>query len=75
VIPAGEFTMGTRAGTTTSWHFGDDERLLPQYGWYGANTDKERTYYVAQLRPNQWGLFDMPGNVWEWTFDRRRPYP
>lgn len=43
--------------------------------WYDANTHRERMYPVAQLLPNQWGLFDMAGNAWEWTFDRRRPYP
>lgn len=70
-----EWENAARAGTTTSWHFGDDRVLLPEYGWYDANTHRDRMYPVAQRKPNQWGLFDMLGNVWEWTFDRRRPYP
>ena len=71
----GEWEYAARAGTATSWFFGDDASLLSQYAWYDANTRRERIAPVAQLPPNQWGLFDMLGNVWEWTFDRRRPYP
>ena len=70
-----EWEYAARAATTTSWHFGDDRQRLPQYGWYDGNTNKERIHPVSQLEPNQWGLFDMLGNVWEWTFDRRQPYP
>lgn len=70
-----EWEFAARAGTTTAWHFGDDQRLQPEYGWYDLNTKKERMHPVARLRPNQRGLFDMLGNVWEWTFDRRQPYP
>ncbi len=70
-----EWEYAARAGTTTSWHFGDDSSKLRRYGWYDGNTSRERMYPVAQLLPNQWGLFDMSGNAWEWTFDRRQPYP
>jgi formylglycine-generating enzyme required for sulfatase activity len=70
-----EWEYAARAGTTTAWHFGDDERLLPEYAWYDGNTKRECAHPVAQRRPNQWGLYDLLGNVWEWTFDRRRAYP
>jgi formylglycine-generating enzyme required for sulfatase activity len=70
-----EWEYAARAGTTTSRHFGDDDGLLSRYAWYDANTKRERAYPVAKLLPTQWGLFDMLGNVWEWTFDRRQTYP
>ena len=70
-----EWEFAARANTATSRHFGDDEALLPKYAWFDANTTRSRAFPVARLQPNQWGLFDMLGNVWEWTFDRRRPYP
>jgi formylglycine-generating enzyme required for sulfatase activity len=70
-----EWEYAARAGTTTSRHFGEDESALSKYAWYDGNTNRERAYPVAHLLPNQWGLFDLLGNVWEWTFDRRQPYP
>lgn len=70
-----EWEYAARAGTTTSWHFGDDVADLSRYAWYDENTRRERAYPVGQLLPNPWRLFDMLGNVWEWTFDRRQPYP
>jgi formylglycine-generating enzyme required for sulfatase activity len=70
-----EWEYAARAGTTTSWHFGDDSSRLSRYGWYDANAKRERMYPVAGLLPNQWDLFDMLGNAWEWTFDRRQAYP
>ncbi|HET9703491.1 MAG TPA: SUMF1/EgtB/PvdO family nonheme iron enzyme [Vicinamibacterales bacterium] len=70
-----EWEYAARAGTTTSRHFGDDESLVAKHVWYDVSTKRERAYPVGQLPPNQWGLFDMLGNVWEWTFDRRQPYP
>ncbi len=70
-----EWEFAARAGTTTSRHFGDDDAIVSKYAWYDDNTKRERAYPVASLLANQWGLFDMLGNVWEWTLDRRQPYP
>jgi formylglycine-generating enzyme required for sulfatase activity len=70
-----EWEFAARAGTTTSRHFGDDDAVLPNYAWYDGNTKRERAYPVGSRLPNQWGLYDMLGNVWEWTLDRRKPYP
>ena len=63
-----EWEYAARAGTTTEWSFGNDESKLGNYAWHGRNSGG-RTQEVGKKLPNAFGLYDMHGNVWEWTED------
>ena len=76
-----EWEYAARAGTTTSRFFGDSDDALGDYAWFARHpqrskddpvdpTDPQRTKRVGSLKPNPLGLFDIYGNVWEWTQDR-----
>jgi formylglycine-generating enzyme required for sulfatase activity len=69
-----EWEYACRANTLSSRFYGCSQELLGRYTWYETNS-KARTWPVGQKRPNDFGLFDMYGNVWNWCQEPFADYP
>jgi formylglycine-generating enzyme required for sulfatase activity len=74
-----EWEYAARAGTTTKFYWGDDVSGAPAHAWLNANSgctkvnglfcDGGQTHPVGAKPPNAFGLYDMAGNIWQWTED------
>ena len=74
-----QWEYACRAGTTTTYFFGNDPDALGDYAWYNGNAEG-MTHEVGTKKPNAWGLYDMYGNVYErcldsWDKSDYRPDP
>ena len=63
-----EWEYASRAGSSSRWSFGDNWITFDEFAWTSMNS-KFKTHPVATRKSNAFGLFDMYGNVWEWTQD------
>ncbi len=66
-----EWEYACRAGSTTPYFFGKKKKELSKYAWFEANSEGA-FHKVGELKPNLWGLYDILGNVMEWTLDQYR---
>jgi formylglycine-generating enzyme required for sulfatase activity len=63
-----QWEYAVRAGSTTVYCFGDDEKKLGDYAWYDENSGN-KNHPVGTKKPNVWGIHDGHGSVWEWCSD------
>jgi formylglycine-generating enzyme required for sulfatase activity len=69
-----EVEYATRAGAVTSGYYGETDELLAKYAWYNKSS-KGKSQPVGILKPNDFGLFDVQGNVFIWCQESFKPYP
>jgi formylglycine-generating enzyme required for sulfatase activity len=65
-----EWEYAARSGNMEPWFWGDNESAAAEFAWFGGNS-KNTTHPLGEKKPNDFGLHDMAGNVWEWTEDIR----
>ncbi|CAM4340320.1 Formylglycine-generating enzyme, required for sulfatase activity, contains SUMF1/FGE domain [Pedobacter westerhofensis] len=66
-----EWEYACRAGSSAEYAFGE-LKDIDQYAWYQLNSGG-KTHEVGKKKPNRWGLYDLYGNVAEWTYDQYIP--
>ena len=69
-----EWAHACLAGSKSAWSYFDRDSDLLDYAWFGGNS-KGHSHPVGEKKPNEWGLYDMYGNVWEWCSDLNGAYP
>jgi formylglycine-generating enzyme required for sulfatase activity len=69
-----EWEYACRTGTRTRFHFGANDDSVTDYGFFAVNS-KGRIWPGGRKLPNDWGIFDMLGNVQEWCWDWHEDSP
>ena len=64
-----EWEYAAKAGTQNQWAGTNDPKELDGYAWFNKFFDEGTKHAVKRKLPNEWGFYDMSGNVSEWCWD------
>jgi formylglycine-generating enzyme required for sulfatase activity len=68
-----EWEYACQAGAVTHRSYGESDQLLEKYVWYAGNS-QGKIRPVGRLKPNDWGFFDLLGNIFECCQNLYTPY-
>ena len=68
-----EWEYAARGGNKTHNYKYSGSNNLNEVAWYSKNSGN-KTHKIGSKKPNELGIYDMSGNVWEWCLDRFAPY-
>jgi len=69
-----EWEYAARGGSKSKGYKFSGSNNMNDVGWHEGNSG-ESTHPVGAKQPNELGIYDMSGNVWEWCSDWNQPYP
>ncbi len=69
-----EWEFASRGGLRSKGFMYSGSNQVNEVAWYSGNSEN-RSHPVGLLKPNELGIYDMSGNIWEWCSNYKWPYP
>lgn len=69
-----EWEFAARGGLNSNGYTYSGSNIATEVAWYAENSDGT-SQPVGLLKPNELGIYDMSGNIWEWCDNTKKPYP
>ena len=69
-----EWEFASKGGLQSKGFVYSGSNSVGEVAWY-SNNSEDKPHPVGLLKPNELGIYDMSGNIWEWCSNYKVPYP